>query len=185
MGFGAVEVWINAGDGTFAEQSHDLGIRSDAWNVCLAAADIDNDGLVDIYVMTYADWQPDPKRICYNDKQLHDICGPTMFPGARDVVFVNTGQRFEDVSSSAGIVAQSRGLGIVAADLDDNGFVDFAVVNDVQENQLYFNSGTLPWGEDGILSGIAYSNSGEREGSMGIDLADFDGDGGPDLLYTN
>ena len=184
-GFGAMQVWMNTGDGAFTEQSDLLGLHSDAWNVSPAAADIDNDGLVDVYVLTYAEWQPDPKRACLNDKQLRDICGPTMFPGTRDVVFGNNGQQFDDVSATAGIVEQNRGLGIVTADLDDNGFIDFVVVNDVQENQLYLNSGTLPLSEDGVLSGIAYSDSGEREGSMGIDLADFDGDGSPDLWYTN
>lgn len=184
-GFGAVGVWLNTGDGAFVEQSDDLKIQSDGWNVSPTSADINNDGLADIYVMTYAVWQPDPERVCYNDKLLRDICGPTLFPGSRDVVLMNNGQRFADVSSTVGIVAENRGLGIVAADLDDNGFIDFAVVNDVQENQLYFNAGTFPWNEDGVLGGIAYSNSGEREGSMGIDLADFDGDGGPDLWYTN
>tara|TARA_R110002072_G_scaffold13481_3_gene56956 strand:+ start:16460 stop:18259 length:1800 start_codon:yes stop_codon:yes gene_type:complete len=184
-GFGAMQVWINTGDGTFIEQGDMLGLHSKSWNVSPAAADINNDGLVDIYVLTYAEWLPDPKRVCLNDKQLHDICGPTMFPGSRDVVFVNNGQQFDDVSATAGIIEQNRGLGIVTADLDDNGFIDFVVVNDVQENQLYLNSGSLPWSEDGVLGGIAYSESGEREGSMGIDLADFDGDGGPDLWYTN
>ena len=184
-GFGAMQVWINTGDGAFTEQSDLLGLHPDSWNVSPAAADIDNDGLVDVYVLTYAEWLPDPERVCLNDKQLHDICGPTMFPGARDVVFVNNGQQFDDVSATAGIVEQNRGLGIVAADLDDNGFIDFVVVNDVQENQLYLNSGALPLSDDGVLGGIAYSDSGEREGSMGIDLADFDGDGSPDLWYTN
>jgi len=184
-GFGAIQVWINTGDGAFVEQSEFLELQSDAWSVSPAAADMDGDGFVDLYVLTYADWQPDPKRVCINDKQLHDICGPTMFPGSRDLVFLNNGQQFEDVSATAGIVEENRGLGVVAADLDGNGFIDLTVVNDVQENQLYFNSGVLPFNEDGVLSGVAYSNSGEREGSMGLDLGDFDGDGGPDLWYTN
>lgn len=184
-GYGVLQVWVNTGDGAFIEQSQTLGLSSDAWNVSSAAADIDNDGLVDIYVLTYVEWQPDPKRVCYNDKQLHDICGPTMFSGSRDRVFRNQGQRFKDISEEVGTVAGNRGLGILMADLDDNGFVDIAVVNDVEENLLYLNAGTFPLNEDGVVGGIAYSNSGEREGSMGVDLADFDGDGRPDLWYTN
>ena len=124
-GFGALQVWINTGDGAFAEQSEYMGLQSDAWNVSPVAADINNDGLVDIYVMTYTDWQPDSERVCLNDKQLHDICGPTMFPGTRDLVLANNGQRFVDISLASGIVSQNRGLGVVAADLDDNGFIDF------------------------------------------------------------
>lgn len=184
-GYGAIQVWVNTGDGEFIEQGEMFGLLSDAWNVSPAAADIDNDGLVDIYLLTYTDWQPDPKRVCYNDKQLHDICGPTMFSGTRDRVFRNQGQRFIDISGEVGTVSKNRGLGVLMADLDDNGFIDIAVVNDVEENLLYFNAGTFPLSEDGVLGGIAYSNSGEREGSMGVDLADFDGDGSPDLWYTN
>ncbi len=184
-GYRGMQIWVNSGDGAFIEQSGNLGVRSDAWNVSPAAGDLNNDGLVDLYVLTYADWQPDPKRVCYNDKQLHDICGPTMFPGARDLVFLNQGQQFRDASIEVALVPQNRGLGVLMADLDDNGYIDIAVVNDVEENLLYFNSGSFPLSEEGVIGGIAYSNSGEREGSMGVDLADFDGDGAPDLWYTN
>ncbi|MBT5018925.1 MAG: CRTAC1 family protein [Planctomicrobium sp.] len=184
-GFGSVQVWLNNGDGTFSESSHNLQIAKSVWSVNAVGADIDNDALVDLYLLTYSDWQPDPERRCYNDQKLRDICGPTMFPGERDAFFHNLGQSFEDATDTVGLIGPNRGLGIVSADLDENGFIDFAVVNDVQENLLYLNSGSLPFQEDGVLNGMAYSNTGEREGSMGIDLGDFDRDGLPDIWYAN
>ncbi|MBI2477534.1 MAG: VCBS repeat-containing protein, partial [Planctomycetia bacterium] len=148
-GYQGVRAWMNQGDGTFAERAAQLGIDSPNWNVVPAAADYDNDGLVDVYV------------------------------------FRNTGERFENVTNEVQLVRANRGLGIVAVDIDANGRIDFAVVNDVQENQCYFNFPEGPFREQGVLAGMAYSSTGEREGSMGINVGDFNRDGWPDLWYTN
>lgn len=149
------------------------------------AADYNRDGFCDIYLLTYADWQPDPQRKCLNDQKIRDICGPTMFSGAQDTLFRSNGVTFQDVSSEMGLLPQNRGLGVVAADFDNNGFIDFAVVNDVQENLLYLNEGGHSFREDGLIWGMAYSSTGEREGSMGVDSTDFNRDGSLDLWYTN
>lgn len=185
-GYQGLQAWINQGDGTFDERAELLGIVSPKkWNVAAAAADYDNDGLVDIYIVTYADWQPSLERRCYNDQKLRDICGPTRFEGQQDQLFRNTGERFEDVTDEVQLVEANRGLGIVAVDIDANGRIDFAVANDVQENQCYLNMPDGSFREQGVLAGMAYSNTGEREGSMGIDVGDFNRDGWPDLFYTN
>ncbi len=184
-GYRGVLLWRNQGDGTFRENAVEMGLTPDGWNVTAAAADYDRDGLVDVYLLTYANWAPDPSRKCLNDQNLRDICGPTLFPGSRDAMFRNTGEGFANVTDQVGLVLANRGLGIVAADLDQNGYVDFAVVNDVEENQLYLNGPEASFQEMGVLWGIALSETGEREGSMGIDLGDFNGDGFPDLWYTN
>jgi len=184
-GYRGLQVWWNAGDGSFLETSARHGVVSDRWNITVAAGDIDRDSLVDLYVLTYADWTPDLARVCHNDQRLKDICGPTGFPGTRDLLLRSDGHRFHDATDQAQLVAGNRGLGIVSADIDQNGHLDFFVVNDVEENQLYLNSGTLPLKEDGVLAGVAYSSTGQREGSMGVDLGDFDGDELADLWYTN
>ncbi|MDX1967482.1 MAG: CRTAC1 family protein [Planctomycetaceae bacterium] len=184
-GYGGLRLWLNRGDGTLQERAAELGLISNIWNVSAAAADYDRDGFVDVYVLTYAEWAPDIHRTCLNDQQLRDICGPTSYPGSRDALFRNTGAGFTDVRDQVGLAPGNRGLGLVAADIDNNGYIDFAVVNDVEENQLYLNDADSHFREEAVLWGIAYSHTGEREGSMGIDLGDFDNDGFPDLWYTN
>lgn len=185
-GYGGVQVWLNQGDGTFEERSAELGIATDAWAVSAAAADYDLDGNTDLYLLTYSDWHPDINRHCLNDQQLKDICGPTQFTGSADRMFRCRPETadFEDVSDKVGLVATNRGLGIVAADFDNNQRPDFAAVNDVEENQLYLNTGPA-FEESGLVWGMAFSDTGEREGSMGVDVGDFDNDGKPDLWYTN
>jgi hypothetical protein len=184
-GFGGIQIWMNCGDGTYQEASENLQIASTKWNVSCAAADYDLDGLTDLYILTYADWKPDSTRQCMNDRGLRDICGPTLFEGEADLLFHNLGHTFEDTHAQAGLVPANRGLGIVSTDLDGNGHPDFAVVNDVQENQLYLNDNGQSFAEEALVWGMAYSATGEREGSMGVDVADYNRDGLPDLWYTN
>jgi hypothetical protein len=184
-GFEGVQLWHNSGDGTFVDVAATLGIEARGWNVSAAAGDFNRDGLVDIYLLTYADWKPDANQKCMNDQGLRDICGPTLYPGSRDHLFENTGTGFHDVTERVQLVPANRGLGLVTADIDENGFLDMIVVNDVQENQLYLGDESGVFHETGVLAGVAYSNTGEREGSMGVDLGDFDADGRPDLWYTN
>ncbi len=184
-GFGGLQLWQSHGDGTFSEVSAELGVTSNLWNVSAASGDFNRDGLPDLYVVTYADWTPDLGQKCLNDQGLRDICGPTLYPGQKDLFFENTGDGFQNVADRVKLVPANRGLGIVISDIDGNDFLDAFVVNDVQENQLYLGTGAGTFDETGVLAGVAYSNTGEREGSMGVDLGDFDGDGRPDLWYTN
>jgi hypothetical protein len=77
------------------------------------------------------------------------------------------------------------GLGAVAADLDDDGYADLFVANDVVANHLYWGGMTFPLEETAEASGVAYNDSGTPEGSMGVDAEDIDGDGRPELWVTN
>ena len=77
-GYGDIQLWHNLGDGTFAEVADKQGLHSSDWNVSAAAGDFNRDGLVDLYILTYANWKPDLKQLCKNDQGLRDICGPTL-----------------------------------------------------------------------------------------------------------
>lgn len=185
-GYRGCRLYRNDAGQTFTDVTTESGLKCDRWNVQGAWADFDRDGLLDLYVATYADWDAQRQPHCPNDKGVRDVCGPSQFPGAADYLFRNLGNgRFEDVSSKAGLTELERGMGVVATDLNGDGFLDFYVVNDAQENRLYINRGTLPWSEEGSLQGVAFSLTGEREGSMGVDAGDYNGDGLPDLWYTN
>jgi len=185
-GFHGCSLYRNNHQGGFEDVTASAGLRGDRWCVTGAWLDIDNDGWLDLYVITYCDWLPDHTEFCVNDQGLRDICGPSLFPGARDYLWRNKGDgTFEDITDKAGLEERSRALGVVAADLNEDGWMDIFVTNDVQENHLYLGGPELPLREVGLLGGVAYSPTGEREGSMGVDVGDFDGDGRLDLWYTN
>lgn len=188
-GLGGVRLYRNRHDGTFEDVTKTSRLDCPGWNTAAAWADVDRDGWLDLFVVTYANWELTKPEVCTQEHPLgkvRDACAPTRFPGARDSLWRNRGNgTFEDVSAAAGLSSERRGMGIVAADFDEDGWIDFYVANDVHENDLYFGGPQLPLVESAVLAGAAFSASGEREGSMGVDVGDADGDGRADLFYTN
>src|SRR5439155_3109515 len=96
------------------------------------------------------------------------------------------GGRFTDVTAQAGIVDRDgRGLGVVAADLDDDGRIDLFVANDMTANFLFRNLGNMRFEEIGHPAGVACNAEGGYQAGMGVACGDLDGDGRPDLAVTN
>lgn len=185
-GFHGCSLYRNNQKGEFEDATASSGLVADRWCVTGAWLDVDNDGWLDLYVITYCDWLPDHTERCINDQGLRDICGPSLYPGDRDYLWRNKGDgTFEDITDKAGLQEHSRALGVVAADMNEDGWMDIFVANDVQENHFYRGGPEFPLKEAGLLAGVAYSTTGEREGSMGTDVGDFDGDGRLDLWYAN
>ena len=117
-----------------------------------------------------------------------DYCNPVVYTPAPDRLFHNNGDgTFTDVSAKAAITrATGRGLGVLAADFNEDGWIDVYVANDGDANQLWINErGTGVFRDEALLAGVAVSRTGQAQGSMGIDLADIDRDGDEDLFVTN
>ncbi|MGC8644183.1 MAG: CRTAC1 family protein, partial [Isosphaeraceae bacterium] len=108
-------------------------------------------------------------------------------PALVDHVFRNDGGRFVDVSASAGIKkdVNGRGLGVMTADLDDDGKIDVFVTNDMTSNYLFHNQGSFQFEESGLLSGVAGNAAGGSQAGMGVAGGDLDGDGRFDVTVTN
>ncbi|MEW4569447.1 FG-GAP-like repeat-containing protein [Tautonia sp. JC769] len=181
-------LYRNRGDGTFEDITGPSGLGGDRdWPTSAAFADLDGDGDLDLYVCHYLRWDEHGDTTCLdpNDPTKY-ACNPIDFPALPDRVYRNDDGRFVEVTRDAGFaVAPGRGLGVVAADVDDDGRVDLFVANDMTADFLFMNRGDFRFEEVGAVAGVAANAHGNYQAGMGTAVGDLDGDARLDLLVTN
>ena len=185
--WGENQLWLNNGDGTFRDATAVSGCDDARWSSSAAFFDYDRDGWLDLYVAHYVAATPKDNRICYAKSSARDYCGPDAYDPLHDRLFRNKGDgTFEDVSASAGIRRHfGAGLGVVTADFNGDGWLDAYVANDGDPNQLWINQKDGTFSDEALLAGAALNREGKPEAGMGVDAADFDGDGDEDLFVTH
>ena len=183
--FGTDILYRNEGGGRFVDATAELGLATPAWSTSAAFFDANLDGWLDLYVARYVQWNE--ARECQVQGGRVDYCGPQQFEGETDVFYVNEGgRRFVDRSREAGVsMIADAGLGVAAADFDDDGRTDVYVANDADPNQLWMNRGDGAFEDDAVLLGAAYNRFGVGEAGMGIALGDVDGDLDLDLFLSH
>lgn len=183
----------NLGDGTLQDVTEAAGLTSHDWTASALVADLNGDGLPDLYDVNYCGGDRPFTHVCHReDNDIPRTCIPTEFPAADDRLFINLGNgEFRDVTATAGILhPEGRGLGILAGRLDDQPGLDLYIANDMSANFLFLNR-TEPSAKDvrfierGVVSGTAYDADGRPQASMGIAADDADGDGRLDLFLTH
>ena len=188
-GLGPLVLLRNNGDGTFRDASSSSGLVGPTWSSAAAFLDYDGDGRLDVYVSSYGAWDPaGPHEFCGDKaRNLRVICSPFSITPARHWLFRNTGDgRFEESTGTAGILrTDGRGLGVVAADVNGDDRTDIYVANDGCPNFLFLNRGDGTFEDATESSGAAVDESGQVQGSMGVDIQDVDGDARPELVVTN
>jgi hypothetical protein len=196
--WGDCGLYHNNGDGTFTDVAAKAGVttRTDSglrrWNTGCAFLDYDRDGHLDLFVANYIDFDPKtapaPESGPCLYKGLLVACGPPGLQGGKNILFHNNGDgTFADVSKKAGILNTpgTYGLGVLAADLDNDGWPDIYVANDSTSSALYRNNHDSTFTDIAIEAGVAYSADGKSQAGMGIAAADYDCDGNLDLVKTN
>lgn len=187
-GFGGVLLLHNHGDGTFEEIAKPSGMTDSLWSSSAAWGDFNKDGALDIYIAHYVNWSFDNHPFCPAPKGggARESCPPREFKGLPDMLYFSNGEgTFRDVSKECGLQPEGKGLGVLSADLDVDGDVDVYVGNDTVANFLFRNDGTGKFEEVGLVSGTALNQTGSPDGSMGVDVGDFNLDGLPDLWVAN
>ena len=190
---GANRLFRNNGDGTFSPVEDLPKSNSDrpAWTVSVAMADLNGDGLPELFDVNYVEGENTFEWICEHD-DVKRVCSPTAFIGQPDRLLLNHGDRtFQDITRLAGIHGpDGTGLGIVVADFDRSGGLSLFVANDEQGNHFYKNvtesSGIVPrFAEQALVNGTAFDHAGHAQACMGVAAGDADGDGLLDLFVTN
>jgi hypothetical protein len=187
--FGPNVLYLNSGDGTFRDASAGSGIQCAPWSSGAAMLDYDRDGDLDLYITCYGQWTIEgPHQVCGNsDKGVRTYCSPTVMTPVRHFLLRNRGHgTFDDVTAAAGILRRDgRGLGVIAADLNRDGWIDLYVANDMSPHYLFLNRGNGKFEDLTESSGAAASESGYYQAGMGVDAEDVTGDGLPELFVTH
>jgi hypothetical protein len=177
-------LYRNNGDGTFTDVTESAGVGETRWSASAVFFDMDNDLDLDLYVANYVDYKRERDGCRYQNLTVY--CSPETFDPVPDTLYRNNGDgTFTDVSETAGITVPARGLGVVAADYDDDGDRDIIVANDMNPNFLYRNRGDGTFEEVGLDVGVALAEDATMGNGMGVDVADYDNDGRLDVLVTN
>ena len=183
--FGRDRFYLNQADGTFTEAAEASGFRAPArFGAGNSLFDMDLDGDLDLYCATYVEFDFSKHRTrTIAGKEFNT--GPNDYPPAADFLYRNNGDgSFTDVSSVAGIDAiRSPGMGVLAADFDDDGDMDVFVANDQQPNFLWINEAGK-FHDEALLVGVAFDRNGKANGNMGVEYADLNGDGRLDFVTT-
>ena len=185
--FGSNVLYRNNSNGTFTDVTSQAGVDDERWSSSAAFLDYDLDGDLDLFVTNYVSFTILGNKACQNSLGERDYCSPKIYPPMPDRIFRNEGDgRFSNVTEAAGIVtAFGKGLGVVCADFNADGWIDIYVANDQTPNQLWINRGDGTFEDTGLVSGTAYNADGLVEAGMGVSAGDFDSDGDEDLFMTH
>jgi hypothetical protein len=190
---GGNKLYRNNHDGTFADATTRANVAGGGWSAGCGFADYDRDGDLDLFVSRYVNIDLEALPEFGKDKtcEYRGIavqCGPRGLPGEGDVLFQNDGAgRFTDVGVKAGVSDPRAyfGLGIAWFDANDDGWLDLYVANDSTPNFLYVNQRDGTFKESAFPMGVAVSEDGAEQGSMGVAVGDWDGAGRLGLFVTN
>jgi len=186
--YGGNTLYHNNRDGTFKDVTAAAGVAASGWSASAGFFDMDNDGRLDLFVTRYLDWTFQNNRYCGEQKPgYRAYCHPDNFAPVANVLYRNNGDgTFADVSAKARVAEpRGKGLGVAFADYDGDGFVDVYVANDSVQSFLYHNDAGRTFTELGLLQGVGFNEDGKTFAGMGVDFADYDNDGRPDIVVTN
>jgi hypothetical protein len=190
--YGRSILYRNNGDGTFTDVTEQAGVAAPGWASSAVWFDYDNDGRLDLFVARFVDFDKSKHHNCSAPnipaiKGMNEYCYPRVYTPMASWLFHNNGDgTFTDVSQKTGIAANpGKSWGVVATDINNDGWMDLFVANDTVANFLFMNRGGRRFEEVGFTAGIAFGEGGKARSGMGVDSADLNQDGWMDLFVSN
>ena len=184
--YGGNKLYRNNGDGTFTDVTLKAGVGGGGWSTGAAWVDLDNDGFLDLIVLRYLEWDFDDIWCGEHKEGYRAYCHPDFFKPIPPLVYHNNHDgTFTEVSQKLGLSKPGKGLGLAIADYDRDGHIDFFVANDSMAEFLYHNRGDGTFEDVGLVCEVAVDIDGRTYAGMGVDFADYNNDGWPDIVVTD
>jgi hypothetical protein len=186
--YGRCTLYHNNGNGTFSDVTDRAGVASPGWTTSAVWFDYDNDGRLDLFLCSFVQFSLASNVFCGDNKLgKRFYCIPRVFKPTPSLLYHNNGDgTFTEVSAGTDIRrALGKALGVVATDINGDGLIDLFVANDTVQNFLFVNRGKGKWDEIALAAEVGFSANGTPRSGMGVDAADFDGDGKQDLFVSN
>lgn len=184
--YGGNRLYHNNGNGTFTDVTETAGVGGSGWSSSAAWVDLDNDGLLDLVVVRYVTWDFSDIWCGPPQPALRLYCHPDSFPPITLLAYHNDGNgHFTEVAQKIGLSKPAKGLGIALADYDRDGHIDLYIANDSWPEFLFHNKGNGTFDEVGLAAEAALDGDGRTFAGMGVDFADYNNDGLPDLVVDD
>lgn len=187
-GYPRCTLYHNNGNGTFTDVTADAGVQNEGrWAAGAAWFDYDHDGFLDLVVCNYVQFSFEgvPPQCAYGN--IRTYCEQRGYAGMPLTLYHNNRNgTFSDVSKTSGLDQfVGRALGVVAIDIDQDGWCDLFVTRDGSPNLLLLNKRNGTFTDAALDAEVAFDSGGNARAGMGVDAGDVTGDGRPDFVATN